>query len=259
MSDDIVLISGGAAGIGRTIAAAFLETGASVHVFDASREHIDDFLAAHPSATATQADISDPSEVATVFDELRDSYGGLTVLVNNAGVAGPTAAVENTSIEEWASCIDVDLNGFFYVTRLAVPLLKAHGGGSIVNIASTAALHGYPLRSAYAASKWAQVGLTKTWAMELGPEGIRVNAISPGSVEGSRIDAVIERDAAARGLAPDEVRDVYLRQTSMRTFITAGDVASMAVFLASEGAAKVSGQVIAVDGYTEGLFNWLDK
>jgi NAD(P)-dependent dehydrogenase (short-subunit alcohol dehydrogenase family) len=190
---------------------------------------------------------------------LRSHYGRLSVLVNNAGVAGPTAPVEDTPIDAWAECINVDLNGFFYVTRRAVPLLKKHPGASIINIASTAALHGYPLRSAYAASKWAQIGLTKTWAMELGPHGIRVNAVSPGSVEGARIDAVIERDAKVRGLTPEEVRDVYLRQTSMRTFISADDVANMAVFLASDGAARVSGQVIAVDGYTEGLSNWLDK
>lgn len=256
---DVVLISGGAAGIGRTIAAAFLEAGAAVHVFDTSPEHIEEFLVAHPAATATQANISDPDAVDTVFAELRDHYERLSVLVNNAGVAGPTAPVEDTPIDAWAECIDVDLNGFFYVTRRAVPLLKEHPGSSIINIASTAALHGYPLRSAYAASKWAQIGLTKTWAMELGPHGIRVNAISPGSVEGARIDAVIERDAKARGLTVDEVRDVYLRQTSMRTFISADDVANMAVFLASDGAAHVSGQVIAVDGYTEGLSNWLDK
>ena len=256
---DVVLISGGAAGIGRAIASAFLDSGAAVHVFDVSKKHIDEFLARYPSATATQANIAKPDDVDTVFSDLRGHYGRLTVLVNNAGVAGPTAAVEDTPIEAWAECINVDLNGFFYVTRRAVPLLKAQPGSSIINIASTAALHGYPLRSAYAASKWAQVGLTKTWAMELGPSGIRVNAISPGSVEGARIDAVIERDAKARGLGADEVRDVYLRQTSMRTFISAEDVASMAVFLASDGAARVSGQVIAVDGYTEGLSNWLDK
>lgn len=256
---DVVLISGGAAGIGRTIASAFLDNGASVHVLDASEQHIDEFLAAYPAATATLANIADPAEVDTVFAELRSHYGRLTVLVNNAGVAGPTAPVEDIPIEEWAQCINVDLNGFFYVTRRAVPLLKEQPGSSIVNIASTAALHGYPLRSAYTASKWAQIGLTKTWAMELGPYGIRVNAISPGSVEGARIDAVIERDAKARGLSADEVRDVYLRQTSMRTFISAEDVARMAVFLASDGAARVSGQVIAVDGYTESLSNWLGK
>ena len=256
---DVVLISGGAAGIGRTIASAFLDNGAAVHVLDASEQHIDEFLAAYPAAIATLANIADPAEVDTVFAELRSHYGRLTVLVNNAGVAGPTAPVEDIPIEEWAQCINVDLNGFFYVTRRAVPLLKEQPGSSIINIASTAALHGYPLRSAYAASKWAQIGLTKTWAMELGPYGIRVNAISPGSVEGARIDAVIERDAKARGLSVDEVRDVYLRQTSMRTFISAEDVARMAVFLASDGAARVSGQVIAVDGYTESLSNWLGK
>lgn len=256
---DVVLISGGASGIGRTIATAFLDNGAAVHVFDASEKHIDEFLTTNPSATATLANITSPDAVEAIFSELRSHYGQLTVLVNNAGVAGPTAPVEDTPIEEWAQCINVDLNGFFYVTRLAVPLLKQQAGSSIINIASTAALHGYPMRSAYAASKWAQVGLTKTWAMELGPYGIRVNAISPGSVEGPRIDAVIERDAKTRGLSTDEVRDVYLRQTSMRTFISAEDVASMAVFLASDGAARVSGQVIAVDGYTEGLSNWLDK
>lgn len=256
---DVVLISGGAAGIGRTIAAAFLDAGAAVHVFDKSAEHIDEFLAGHPSATATQADVSIPEDVDKVFAELRNHYGRLSVLINNAGVAGPTAAVEDTPIEAWTECINVDVNGFFYVTRRAVPLLKEHSGASIITIASTAALHGYPLRSAYAASKWAQIGLTKTWAMELGPHGIRVNAISPGSVEGARIDAVIERDAKARGLTVEEVRDVYLRQTSMRTFISAEDVANMAVYLASDGAARVSGQVIAIDGYTEGLSNWLDK
>jgi len=256
---DVVLISGGASGIGRTIASAFLDNGAAVHVLDASEQHIAEFLAAYPAATATLANITDPAEVDTVFAELRSHYGRLTVLVNNAGVAGPTAPVEDIPIEEWAQCINVDLNGFFYVTRRAVPLLKEQPGSSIINIASTAALHGYPLRSAYAASKWAQIGLTKTWAMELGSYGIRVNAISPGSVEGARIDAVIERDAKARGLSVDEVRDVYLRQTSMRTFISAEDVARMAVFLASDGAARVSGQVIAVDGYTEGLSNWLGK
>lgn len=255
----VVLISGGAAGIGRTIALAFLADGYRVHICDASRVHVDAFVAQNPAATATVADVADARQVETVYADLIDRHGRLDVLVNNAGIAGPTAQVEEIAIDDWNECIGVDLNGLFYMTRLAVPLLKQRSGSSIINIASTAALHGYPLRSAYAASKWAQVGLTKTWAMELGPHGIRVNSISPGSVEGPRIDAVIEREAEKRSLTPEQVRDVYLRQTSMRTFISGDDVASMAVFLASDGAARVSGQVIAVDGYTEGLTNWLDK
>jgi NAD(P)-dependent dehydrogenase (short-subunit alcohol dehydrogenase family) len=255
----VALISGGAAGIGRTIARAFLADGYDVHICDASRENVDAFVAENPVATASIANVADAAQVETVYADLADRYGRLDVLVNNAGIAGPTARVQDIGIDDWDECIGVDLNGLFYMTRLAVPLLKQRSGSSIINIASTAALHGYPLRSAYAASKWAQVGLTKTWAMELGPDGIRVNTISPGSVEGPRIDAVIQREAVQRDLTPEQVRDVYLRQTSMRTFITADDVASMAVFLASEGAARVSGQIIAVDGYTEGLTNWLDK
>jgi NAD(P)-dependent dehydrogenase (short-subunit alcohol dehydrogenase family) len=255
----VALISGGAAGIGRTIACAFLADGYGVHICDSSRENVEAFVAENPAATASIADVADAAQVETVFADLADRYGRLDVLVNNAGIAGPTARVQDISIDDWDECIGVDLSGLFYMTRLAVPLLRQRDGSSIINIASTAALHGYPLRSAYAASKWAQVGLTKTWAMELGPDGIRVNTISPGSVEGPRIDAVIQREAVQRDLTPEQVRDVYLRQTSMRTFITADDVASMAVFLASEGAARVSGQIIAVDGYTEGLTNWLDK
>jgi NAD(P)-dependent dehydrogenase (short-subunit alcohol dehydrogenase family) len=137
-------------------------------------------------------------------------------------------------------------------------MLRARGGGSIVCIASTAALFGFPLRSPYATCKWALIGLVKTLAMELGPEHIRVNAICPGSVSGPRIDGVIERDAASRGLQPQQIRDIYLRQTSMRTFVDAEDVAEMAFFLASAAGARISGQAIAVDGHTEGLSNWLD-
>jgi NAD(P)-dependent dehydrogenase (short-subunit alcohol dehydrogenase family) len=186
---------------------------------------------------------------------LRENYGRLDILINNAGIAGPTGAVEDLDIEAWNATINVDLSGTFYVTRLAVPMLKQTGAGSIVNIASTAALFGFPLRSPYAAAKWALIGLTKTWAMELGPNNIRVNAICPGSVNGPRIDSVIEQDAIKRGVTAEEIRDVYQRQTSMRLFVDAEDIAQMAVYLSSPAGGKISGQSIAVDGHTEGLSN----
>jgi NAD(P)-dependent dehydrogenase (short-subunit alcohol dehydrogenase family) len=254
----MVLISGGAAGIGRAIAESFLLAGAKVHVCDSSAEELDAFLTANTGATATLADISNPLQVDQVFSDLRDRGNGLDILINNAGIAGPTASVEDVSVEDWDRCIAVDLNGVFYITRQAVPMLKQNRGGSIINIASGAALFGCPLRSPYVASKWAVIGLTKTWAMELGPDNIRVNAICPGSVAGERIDAVIERDATERGLSTDEIRDVYLRQSSMRTFVSPEDVANTALFLATASGAKISGQSIAVDGHTESLSNWLD-
>jgi NAD(P)-dependent dehydrogenase (short-subunit alcohol dehydrogenase family) len=144
------------------------------------------------------------------------------------------------------------------MTRLAIPLLRQSGGGSIINMASNAAFFGFPLRSPYTASRWALIGLTKTWAMELGTDGIRVNAICPGSVSGPRIDGVIERDAASRGMSADDIRSIYLRQSSMRVFVSAEDVANLIFFLTSSRAATISGQAIAVDGHTEGLSNWLD-
>ena len=254
----MVLISGGAAGIGRAIAESFLLAGAKIHVCDSSAENLDVFLAANTDATATLADVSNPAQVEQVFSDLRNRGEGLDVLINNAGVAGPTAGVEDVSIDDWDRCIAVDLNGVFYMTRQAVPMLKQNQGGSIINIASGAALFGCPLRSPYVASKWAVIGLTKTWSMELGPHNIRVNAICPGSVAGERIDAVIERDATERGLSTDEIRDVYLRQSSMRTFVSPEDVANTALFLAAESGARISGQSIAVDGHTESLANWLD-
>ncbi|XP_014680530.1 PREDICTED: D-beta-hydroxybutyrate dehydrogenase-like, partial [Priapulus caudatus] len=150
------------------------------------------------------------------------------------------------------------LSGSFMVARKAIPLLKQAGGGSIVNMSSNAGLFGCPLRSPYVAAKWAIVGLTKTWAMELGPYNIRVNAICPGSVAGPRIDTVIERDAAERGMQPQEIRDVYQRQSSLRRFVEADEVANMALFLASDLGKGISGQALSVDGNTESLSNWLD-
>ncbi len=254
----VVLISGAAGGIGRRTAERFLERGDEVHICDVSEQAVDEFLAANPGATGTVADIGDRDDVDRVFADLQISHDYLDILVNNAGITGPTAPVDKHDEDGWDQCIRVNLSGTFYMTRRAVPLLRKSGGGAIINISSTAALHGYPNRSAYSASKWAMIGLMKTWAMELGPEGIRVNAVLPTSVEGRRIEEVIERDAKQRGLSAEQVRDVYLRQTSMRTFVNPDDVADTVLFLASDAAKKISGQSISVDGHTEGLSNWLD-
>ncbi|MCH9694502.1 MAG: SDR family oxidoreductase [Gammaproteobacteria bacterium] len=254
----VILISGGASGIGGCAARRFLDQGDKVHICDVSAERVSTFLESNPGATGTVADVGKRSDVDKVFEDLAEHHGRLDVLVNNAGIAGPSAPVDEQDEDGWDQCIQINLSGTFYVTRRAVPLLRDSANGRIINISSTAALHGYPLRSAYAASKWAMIGLMKTWAMELGPEGIRVNAVCPTSVSGPRIDGVIEREAEQRGMSVEQVHDVYLRQTSMRTFVTPDEVADTVLFLASDAARKISGQSICVDGHTEGLSNWLD-
>lgn len=254
----IVLISGAATGIGRRTAERFLERGDEVHICDVARDAVEEFLAANPGATGSVADVGNRDDADRIFADVRKSHDYLDILVNNAGVAGPSALVDEHDEDGWDECIQVNLSGTFYMTKRAVPLLRKRGGGAIINISSTAALHGYPLRSAYTASKWAMMGLMKTWAMELGRDGIRVNAVCPTSVEGSRIDAVIAKEAEARGMSVEQVREVYLRQTSMRTFVSPDDVADTILFLASDAARKISGQSISVDGHTEGLSNWLD-
>jgi NAD(P)-dependent dehydrogenase (short-subunit alcohol dehydrogenase family) len=253
----VALVTAGASGIGRCIAETLLAHDCRVHVCDINGDVLDAFLRDNAGASGSLADVSDSSQVKRVFDELLANHGQLNVLVNNAGIAGPTAQVEDIDPEEWERTINIDLNGQFYVTRLAVPLLKRAGGGSIINISSNAALFGCPLRSPYAASKWAMVGLTKTWAMELGASNIRVNALCPGSVNGPRIERVIVTEAQERGMCPDSLRNVYERQSSLRRFVDAQDIADMALFLSSKMGAAISGQAIGIDGHTEGLSNWL--
>jgi NAD(P)-dependent dehydrogenase (short-subunit alcohol dehydrogenase family) len=258
MHGEVALVTAGASGIGQCIAETFLEHGLAVHVCDRDSQALETFLAAHPEASGSLTDIADAAQVDQMMDELERRYRRLDILVNNAGISGPTARVDETSVEDWDRTINVDLNGQFYVTRAAVPLLRKQDKGAIINIASNAAFFGFPLRSPYTAAKWAMIGLTKTWAMELGPENIRVNAICPGSVNGDRIEGVIARDAAARGVSCEQVKSVYARQSSLRCFVDAKDVANMAVFLASDLGAHISGQAMGIDGHTEGLSNWLD-
>jgi NAD(P)-dependent dehydrogenase (short-subunit alcohol dehydrogenase family) len=194
--------------------------------------------------------VTDEAAMKAVFAEV-EAAGGLDVLCANAGIAGPTALVEDVQLEDWRSCVSVNLEGAFLAAKYAAPLMKAAGAGSIVVTSSTAGQFGYPNRAPYAAAKWAMIGLTKTLAMELGPFGVRANAICPGAVEGPRMEGVLEREAAAKGMTRDQVYEGYASGTSMRSFVEARDIANMAVFLGSDAARLVSGQVIAVDGHTE--------
>jgi NAD(P)-dependent dehydrogenase (short-subunit alcohol dehydrogenase family) len=253
LHDQVVLVTAGASGIGRAIAESFSSLGARVHVCDVSDAMISDLRVTNPEISASLCDVSVPAQVDALLKEVESNYGRLDILINNAGIAGPAAAVEDIDLDAWQQTIDIDLSGTFYVTRRAVPLLKRSGGRSIVNMSSSAGILGCPMRSPYVAAKWAIVGLTKTWAMELGPFGIRVNAICPGSVEGPRIDAVIERDAAERGMTAEEIRSCYQKQISLGKFISVEDIANMVTFICSDAGASISGQALSVDGNTESL------
>ncbi len=243
-----VLVTGGTSGIGRAMVRAFLGAGAMVHVADLVGTPPD-------GASMTRTDISDEGSVDELFAAVEEHLGGLDVLCNNVGIAGPTGPIEDLDAGDWDQTMAVNVRSMFLTCRRAVPLLRQAGGGSILNTASTAGITGYPMRSPYATSKWAVVGLGATLAMELGEFGIRVNTICPGSVGGDRMDRVIAAEATATGTASDEIRAGYENQVSMRTFVDAEDIASMAVFLASPAARLVSGQTISVDGGLETLRN----
>ena len=249
-----VLVTGGGGGIGQAIAEVFAEQGAQVQVCDVDPESVARMQRPKQGIQAILADVSDEDSVDQLFDQTLDRFDGqLDVLVNNAGVGGPTGVIESMSLPDWKATFDVNLHSAFLCVRRAVPVLKQAQAGSIVNISSTAGLMGYPLRAPYAAAKWALIGLTKTLAMELGPAGIRVNAICPGSIDGPRMDSVIAREAKALGVDESKVREGYVRQVSMRTFIDVREIAETVVFICSDRAAKISGQTLSVDGHNETL------
>ena len=243
-----VLITGGGSGIGKAMAQAFAADGARVFVTDMDEAA----LAQCPGNWLKMTgDASAPEHVQAVFGRIASEWGSVDVVCANAGIAGPTALVEDVRIEDFRRCIAVNLESAFLAAKHAAPMMKTQKSGVILITSSNAGINGFPNRSPYASAKWAEIGLMKTLAMELGPYGIRANAIAPGCVEGPRIDGVIEREAKAKGTTPEAIRAGYEAGVSMRSFVSAQDIANMAVFLASDGARLVSGQVIAVDGHTE--------
>lgn len=248
-----VLVTAGAAGIGREIARVLMGNGARLLVCDVSGEALDTFRKDFPQATAVKADVADPAQIAALFEQVGPALGGLDVLVNNAGIAGPTGGVETLEIADWDRTIAINLNSAFYCTRLAVPLLRQAGDGAIINISSVAGRLGYAYRTPYAATKWALVGYTQSLAKELGPEGIRVNAILPGVVAGPRIEQVIQARAGTLGLAYAEMEQEYLDKVSLRRMVSATDIAHMALFLCSPAGRNVSGQALSVCGNVETL------
>ena len=248
-----VLVTAGASGIGRATADLLIACGAQVHICDVSDEFLADYRAAHPDAGVTNADVASEADVARLFDDVKSSLGGLDALINNAGIAGPTGGIEDIRPEDWRRTIDVCLTGQFLCAHFAVPLLKAAGGGAIVNLSSAAGRFGYAFRTPYSAAKFGVIGLTQSLAKELGPANIRVNAILPGIVEGPRMSGVIGARAKQTGVSYEVMEKTYLDKVSMRRMVTASDVAATIVYLLSPAGRNVSGQSIGVDANVETL------
>ncbi|TXI87073.1 MAG: SDR family oxidoreductase [Cupriavidus sp.] len=248
-----VLITAGAQGIGLAIARTFLEAGAEVHVCDVDEAACKAAAAAHPRLGVSVTDVSSEAQVQAMFGELTRKWGKLDALVNNAGVSGPTNRLEETTLDAWQRTLDVNLTGTFLCARSAVPLLRAAGGGSIVNISSVAGRLGFSLRTPYSASKFGLAGLTQTWAMELGPSNIRVNSVLPGVVSGDRVERVIAARAAAGGVSNDAMREQLVDKVSLRRMTSPQDVANQVAYLCSDEGAIISGQSISVCGNVEYL------
>jgi len=248
-----VLITAGASGIGLATARAFVREGARVHVSDVDRGALDALACSDAALLRSVCDVADRNQVVAMFDGVLGSLGGLDVLVNNAGIAGPTAKCEDVALDAWERTLAVNITGQFLCAQLAISHLRRSGNASIVNLSSAAGRFGFPLRTPYAASKWAVIGLTKSLSIELGGDGIRVNAICPGSVAGKRIESVYANKAAARGVDPAVVLEEALAKTSLHRLVTADDIANTIVFLCSPAGANISGQAIAVDGDIQAL------
>lgn len=242
-----VLVTAGAAGIGRAIVDTFVEHGARVHICDNSVDALEACAREQPHVSRSFADVSDEAAVDRLFADISAQLGGLDVLVNNAGIAGPTGAIDEISTADWKRTIDINLTGQFLCARRAVPMLRA-SAGVMLNVSSVAGRLGYAYRTPYAATKWAIVGLSASLAKELGEFGVRVNALLPGIVEGPRMEKVIADRATTTGVPYDEMKATYLENVSLKRMVSPVDVANMALFLCSPLGRNISGQAISIDG-----------
>lgn len=248
-----VLITGGARGIGRVMAQSFARGGAQVHVCDILGDTLQALRRDEPVIITHEADVSQRAAVDALFAAIERQSGGLDVLVNNAGIAGPMGRVDELDPDEWQKVLDVNLNGAFLCARQAVPMLRRAGGGSIINISSAAGRVPYALRSPYSTSKFALIGFTQCLAMELGPLNIRANAILPGIVRGERRLGNSRRRAAAEGITVDEIEARSLRKVALGRMVEPEEIAALACFLASPSGRNISGQSLSVDGYLQSL------
>jgi NAD(P)-dependent dehydrogenase (short-subunit alcohol dehydrogenase family) len=246
-----VMITAAATGIGRAIAKAFHDQGAKVHICDVNEQALARFREDFPDIAATHVNVRNEAEVDLWFDEALDDLGGLDVMVNNAGIKGPTAPIDDIELSEWKETIEICLDAQFLCARRAAPVMKAQKSGLIINMSSNAGQFGFGNRTPYAAAKWGVIGLTKSLAIELGPHGVRCNAICPGAVRGERINKVIEGEANLRGVGTQVVAAELVSQQSLTRFTEPEEIANLCLFLSTPAAYMINGQDIAIDGHVE--------
>jgi len=252
--DQVALITGGGQGVGRAIAKTFAQEGAAISLCGRTQKSLD--KAAEELSTlggqvlTSVCDVSKEEEVIQVVDHTAERLGGLTLLVNNAGVTGPTAPIAETTLEDWNATVAVNLTGAFLCSRAALKYMIPRRRGKIINIASIAGIMAYPLRAAYSVSKWGMLGLNRTLAAELGEFNIQVNAICPGPVRGERMEGVIKRRAEELGQSEEEVARYYFASTALKKFVDPDHIAEQALLLASSAGDSMTGQVFVIDcGY----------
>ena len=246
-----IVISAGASGIGWAITKICISRGAQVFLCDINVKLINKINKTPKYKNkifAYECDASNENDVINFFSKILKKTKKIDALINNIGIAGPTGTLEKIDSIEWEKTLQVNVVSHFYFTKQAIPIIKKNKKGSIVNLSSGAGIMGFPLRSPYAASKWAIVGLTKTLAMELGKFKIRVNAICPGTIKGARMKRVVNDKAKFLKIPPSMVEKEFVSMASMNSWVYEDDIGKMCAFLISNDSERISGQIIGVDG-----------
>jgi len=246
-----VLVTGAGQSVGRAMAEKFLARGDRVHICDIDESLVATVIALDPRMSGTVCDVADEMQVRQLFAEARAAIGTIDVLVNTVGIAGPRGPIQALSFAEWRATLAANLDSMFLTIREAVPAMQQSRHGAIINFSSMSTKTVMPFRSPYVASKAGVEGLTRALARELGPHNIRVNAILPGAIDNQRLKNVLSRIAEQEGRTLDEVEAESLQFVSMRTKIQPDEIADMVLFLCSDAALHVTGQMIGVDGNME--------
>jgi NAD(P)-dependent dehydrogenase (short-subunit alcohol dehydrogenase family) len=251
LKNKIAIVTGGGTGIGRAIALAFASEGATVVVAARTLSKLEEVAESIRSrggrAKVIQTDISDQKQVQRMVTQTLNEYGQIDILVNNGSIVTPAANLVDMNLDDWNKVLAVNLTGTMLCSREVLKPMITRKSGSIINIGSEAGRTGYPMRIPYCVSKWGVVGFTEALAIEVGKHNIRVNCVSPGAVKGERIDNVIKVRANALGISSNELMEKLKTQNSLERLVDPSEVATAALFLASEEASAITGHTLVVN------------